>query len=109
MKIEYTVTRDLHAQDTFYLLWDGARHARHGTPDASGLLVFASLDQAERFRRTVGAGLPGFQAVQADLDEVVRAGVAAGGYCVANGLRVSVLSVNPRTAPLGWDRSGVSR
>jgi hypothetical protein len=61
------------------------------------LLVFSSLDKAERFCRTVGAGLPQFKPVEVGIEAAVQEGLAVGGFCVADGLRVGVVSVcHPR-------------
>jgi hypothetical protein len=82
----------LPEQGSYYLLSDGTRYARHGSKDAVGLLVLPTLDTAEHFRRTVGAGLPQFKPVEVEAREVIAAGLAAGGFCAAEGLRVTVVS-----------------
>jgi hypothetical protein len=86
----------LPTQGSYYLLSDGTRYARHGGPDATGLLVLPTLDRAERFCRTVGAGLPQFRPVEVGAASVLRAGLAAGGFCTADGLRVTVVGVSAR-------------
>ena len=80
----------LPVQEHFFLLFDGRRYARHGTPETDGLLVFDTREAADRFCQTVGKALPAFGPVRVDAEDVMRLVEEVGAVCVADGLNVVV-------------------
>jgi len=80
----------LLVQNHYYLLTDGTRFARHGTPQTNGLLVFANLERAEQFCVTVGKSLPMFMPVKVSVEEFMEIVKGIGAICVAEGLTVRV-------------------
>ena len=80
----------LPVQEHYYLLHDGVKFARHGTPVAIGLLVFEDRERADRFCQTVGKALPAFQPVTVGAEEFMRLVEEVGAVCRADGLSVTV-------------------
>lgn len=80
----------LPAQEHYYLLHDGVKYAKHGTPEADGLLVFENREGADQFCQTVGMALPAFQPVKVDAEEFMRLFEEVGAICVTEGLSVTV-------------------
>lgn len=80
----------LPAQEHYFLLHDGKRYAKHGTPEANGLLVFETREGADQFYQTVGKAMPAFQPVKVDAEEFMRLFEEVGAVCVAEGLCVTV-------------------
>lgn len=80
----------LPVQEHYYLLHDGVKFAKHGTPEADGLLVFEDRERADQFCLTVGKALPAFQPVKVDAEEFMRLFEEVGAVCVAEGLSVTV-------------------
>lgn len=85
----------LPAQEQYYLLHDGKNYAKHGTPEANGLLVFETLEGADLFCQTVGKALPAFQPVRVGAEELLRLFEEDGAVCMADGLRVLVATPGP--------------
>lgn len=83
----------LPAQEHYYLLHDGVKFARHGTPEAIGLLVFEDRERADRFCQTVGTDLPAFKPVRVDVDDFMRLFEEVGAVCVAEGMCVTVATL----------------
>lgn len=83
----------LAVQEHYYLLHDGKKYAKHGTPEANGLLVFESRQRANQFCQTVGNALPAFQPVKVDAEEFMRLFEEAGAVCMADGLKVVVATL----------------
>lgn len=54
--------------------------------------MVANLERAEQFCMTVGRNLPAFQPVRVSAEEFIGAYEEAGGFCVAQGLKVIVAS-----------------
>lgn len=91
----------LPAQEHYYLLHDGVKFARHGTPEAIGLLVFEDRERADRFCLTVGKALPAFQPVRVGAEEFLRLVEEVGAVCMADGLKVVVATMGPRRSRPG--------
>lgn len=85
----------LPAQEHYYLLHDGVKFARHGTPEAIGLLVFEDRERADQFCLTVGNALPAFKPVRVDVDEFMRLVEEVGAVCVVDGVKVFVGTLRP--------------
>ena len=102
MTIHTTTLADiLPVQEHYFLLFDGKRHAKHGTPERDGLLVFDTREAADRFCQTVGKALPAFVPVRVDAEEVMRLVEEVGAVCVADGLNVVVGSLAQPCNPEG--------
>lgn len=80
----------LPVQEHYYLLHDGVKYAKHGTPEADGLLVFENREGADQFCQTVGMAMPAFQPVKVDAEEFMRLFEEVGAVCVAEGMSVTV-------------------
>lgn len=86
----------LPVQEHYYLLHDGKKYAKHGTPEADGLLVFENREGADQFCQTVGKALPAFKPVRVDVGDLMRLVAEVGAVCMADGLKVVVATlVNP--------------
>lgn len=86
----------LPAQEHYYVLHDGVKFARHGTPEAIGLLVFEDRERADRFCQTVGTALPNFRPLRVDAEEFTQLLEEIGAVCVVDGLKVVVAKLRPR-------------
>lgn len=96
-----SLTDLLPVQEHYYLLHDGVKFAKHGTPEANGLLVFETRDRADRFCQTVGKALPAFRPVRVDAEEFLRLVEEVGAVCLADGLKVGVGTLGPRRSSPG--------
>lgn len=85
----------LPVQEHYYLLHDGGKFARHGTPEATGLLVFDDRKRADRFCQTVGTALPDFRPLRVDAEEFTQLVEEIGAVCVVDGLKVVVGTLRP--------------
>ena len=83
----------LPAQDSYYVLHDGKRYAKHGNEEANGLLVFNNRERAEQFCMTVGKGLPAFRPLRIDAEKFLELIDEMGAICIAEGLRVTVATI----------------
>lgn len=86
----------LPAQEHYYLLHDGVKFAKHGTPEADGLLVFENREGANQFCQTVGMALPAFQPVMVDAEDFLRLVEEVGAVCMIQGRKVVVGTLRPR-------------
>ena len=94
-----TLADVLPAQEHYYLLHDGVKFARHGTPEAIGLLVFEDRERADQFCLTVGKAMPAFLPVRVDVDDFMSLVEEIGAVCVVDGLlEVVVATLRPRAA-----------
>lgn len=92
----------LPSQGHYYLLHDGVKFARHGTPEAIGLLVFEDRERADQFCLTVGKALPAFKPVRVDAEEFMRLVEEVGAVCVVDGLlEVVVATLRPQRSRPG--------
>lgn len=91
----------LPAQEHYYLLHDGVKFARHGTPVATGLLVFEGRERADQFCQTVGKALPAFQPVKVGAEEFMRLVEEVGAVCVVEGPSVTVGTLKSPILPKG--------
>lgn len=88
-----TIADLLPLQDYYYLLHDGTKYARHGTVEANGVVVFTSIEKAQRFCETVGSGMPAFRPMRLTAVDFFELLVNVGSFCVADGLEVTVGSL----------------
>ena len=84
----------LPVQEHYFMLHDGKKYAKHGTPEANGLLVFETREAAAEFCQTVGKALPAFRPVKVHAVEFMRLVEEEGAVCMANGLKVVVATLN---------------
>jgi len=96
----------LPVQEHYYLLHDGKKFAMHGTPEATGLLVFETREQTDHFYEAVGKAVPTFQPVRVSAEELLRLVEEVGAVCVVDGLKVVVATLKPQRAkPIGTGAS----